>query len=446
MTWHVVALAGRHDRYSPAIAPGDRVLPVPFDIAGNARQVRTSVPQVLAGHHLALSPATDDLLHAATAAYAADVRIARDDTFDGWTRDITLHLPVSDAARWEPGASLLERLLAFLTGDHWRVLPRPRPARYRPARAHLPVRRRRLVVPLKTGTVALFSGGLDSFIGAIDAIEQAGQVALIGHHAGGQGPTSVAQSRTLAALRQTYPPQLSPFLQCWISPPQGVDGASEITTRGRSILFLALGIAVAGNLERGRLIVPENGLISLNVPLTPPRLGSLSTRTTHPHLIALVQRLVDTLGIDVTLDLPYRFRTKGEMLAACANQGALDKGLAATMSCAHPGAGRFSGARNPNQHCGYCLPCLIRRAAIARRDTDPTSYAYEDLSVPLSPERGADLRSLRLALDRYTRREPTLADVLSAGPLPATGDELEAYVTVFRRGLDEVRSFLDRHA
>ncbi len=446
MTWHVVAMAGRYDRYSPTVAPGDCMLPVPFDVPGNARRVQTSVPQVLARHRLALSPAADDLLRAATAAYAADVRVPRAGTFDGWTRDLTLHLPVGDLAAWETGAPLLGRLLAFLTGDRWRVLPRPLPAYYRPARARLPTRRRRFFTPLETSTVALFSGGLDSFIGAIDAIEQGGQVALVGHHAGGQGPTSVAQTKALAALRQTYPASLSPFLQCWISPPRGVNGASEITTRGRSILFLGLGIAVASNLAGGRLIVPENGLISLNVPLTPPRLGSLSTRTTHPHLIALVQQLVHTLGIDVTLDLPYRFRTKGEMLAACANQEALDKGLAATMSCAHPGAGRFGGARNPNQHCGYCLPCLIRRAAIAHRAPDPTSYAYEDLSVPLSPERGADLRSARLALDRYTRRPPALADVLSAGPLPATGDDLGAYVAVFRRGLDEVRLFLDQYA
>ena len=34
------------------------------------------------------------------------------------------------------------------------------------------------------------------------------------------------------------------------------------------------------------LAVPENGLIALNVPLDPLRLGALSTRTTHPFYIA----------------------------------------------------------------------------------------------------------------------------------------------------------------
>ena len=69
---------------------------MPFDVPSNAYRVQTSVPQVLAPHRLALSSVADNLLRAASAAYAADVRIARGDTFDGWTRDITLHLAISD--------------------------------------------------------------------------------------------------------------------------------------------------------------------------------------------------------------------------------------------------------------------------------------------------------------------------------------------------------------
>lgn len=77
--------------------------------------------------------------------------------------------------------------------------------------------------------------------------------------------------------------------------------ASETTTRGRSVLFLALGVAVASGLGPARLLVPENGFISLNVPLTPPRSGSFSTRTTHPHLIALLRDLLNELQLPVAL-------------------------------------------------------------------------------------------------------------------------------------------------
>jgi hypothetical protein len=209
-------------------------------------------------------------------------------------------------------------------------------------------------------------------------------------------------------------------------------------------MFLGLGVAVASGLGAQRLIVPENGLISLNVPLTNSRLGSFSTRTTHPFLISLVREILASLGLAMEIELLYRFRTKGEMLAQCSNQSMIARGLRATMSCSHPGANRFA-AKDPNLHCGYCFPCIIRRAAIrasARRD--PTDYAFKDLGQPLSAKRGSDLRSVKIALDRYRRRPPRLADVLASGPLPVTDDDLREYLGVFRRGIDEVREFIAR--
>jgi hypothetical protein len=232
------------------------------------------------------------------------------------------------------------------------------------------------------------------------------------------------------------------FFQSWLSLPKEPERASEITTRGRSILFLGLGIAVADGLKGERLVVPENGLISLNVPLTNSRLGSLSTRTTHPCLMKLFRELLASIGVDVSVDLPYRFHTKGEMLGKCANPRLVEPGLAATVSCSHPGAARFAG-RSPNVHCGYCVPCLVRRAAAASTGlSDPTDYIADDLSRPLGGDRGSDLRALSMALDRYAKEPPELMDVLVSGPLPGSDEELGAYLDVFRRGLDEVRSSL----
>ena len=62
---------------------------------------------------------------------------------------------------------------------------------------------------------------------------------------------------------------------------------TETTTRGRSFIFLALAALAADAIEgRTPIYVPENGLISLNVPLDPLRLGAWSTRTTHPFYMA----------------------------------------------------------------------------------------------------------------------------------------------------------------
>jgi hypothetical protein len=89
---------------------------------------------------------------------------------------------------------------------------------------------------------------------------------------------------------------------------------SETTTRGRSFLFFAMAVLVASGLNNPDIIIPENGLISLNVPLDPLRLGAWSTRTTHPFYLARWQELLGKLGIDGTMSNPYRFMTKGEMV------------------------------------------------------------------------------------------------------------------------------------
>ena len=438
MSWHVVCLAGPDDRFFPDLSPTDETLVVPLDTPGHPYSLRTTVPDVLAKHGLVPSTAAHDLLNAAIAAYAADVRIPRRDTFDGWTRDLVLHLPVRGTG-WSEGAEVLTKLLSFLTGDHWTVRVREASASYRPSPGKPP---RGGARELEAGTACLFSGGLDSYVGAVDLLAGGDRVALVGHHSAGGGATSTSQKDALAALREEYSEEQMPFLQFWLSPPKGEERASEITTRGRSILFVGLGIAVADGLRAKRLIVPENGLISLNVPLTNSRLGSLSTRTTHPYLMELFRKLLAIVGVDVSIHLPYRFRTKGEMLGDCANPRLVGVGLDATMSCSHPGAARFAG-KSPNVHCGYCVPCLIRRAATAASGRpDPTVYATEDLSRPLAGDRGSDLRALKIALDRYEKEPPTLADVLVPGPLPGSDVELDAYLGVFGRGLDEVRSLL----
>ncbi len=443
MTWHIVSLLGPDDHFAPDVAPDDKILFVPFGAPGHPDDVQETISAILSGYDLTPTDAAIELLTVALTAYTADVRVARDEAFDDWTRDMILYLAVSDVAHWATSKSQLERLLSFLTGDHWKVEVRPSVGRYRPLARHKSSPRR--VQRLQTSTVSLFSGGLDSFIGAVDLLDDKGQVALVGHHSRGAGPTSSAQQAALAVLHRSYSPERSPFLHFWVSAPKGANRASEITTRARSILFLALGILVASGLEGGNLVVPENGFISLNVPLTSSRLGTFSTRTTHPFLIRLLRDLLVSLGIDVDIELPYRFATKSEMVADCRNMAALEQALPATMSCAHPAAARFLSVGAATMHCGYCVPCIIRRSALHNRLPDLTRYLIDHLVQPLGPGRGSDLRAIKMALDHYNQTPPRLSDVLRAGPLPGTDAELVSYFGVFQRGLHEVEGFVSKY-
>jgi hypothetical protein len=281
MTYHVVCLAGADDDYIPHANENDQILLVPFNIPGHTDSFQTNIYDIFANYGLNPSAIAHDLLNTIITAYTADVRISRADTFDGWTRDIVLHLAVSEPELWTQAASSLKRALSFLTGDHWNVLVRKIPDSYKPTQGRVTKK----VKKLDAKAVSLFSGGLDSFIGAVDQAAQNNKVILVGHHSAGAGATSKSQSESLAALYNKFDEELLPFLQIWLTTPKGESRASEISTRGRSLVFIGLGIIVANEIKAQKLIIPENGLISLNIPLTNSRLGSFSTRTTHQFFI-----------------------------------------------------------------------------------------------------------------------------------------------------------------
>jgi hypothetical protein len=201
-------------------------------------------------------------------------------------------------------------MLNFLTGDRWTLQFRPRPHRF----MHL-VSTPDLIAPQYTA-VSLFSGGLDSLIGAIDQLESGAQPLLVSH--AGEPAVSKAQDDCFELLKDHYANNQFERLRTWMAfPKKLVRGVpSEDTTRGRSFLFFALPAFAGSGLRRDfTLHAPENGFIALNVPLDVLRLGALSTRTTHPFYIARWNDLLSLLGIPGRVENPYWSKTKGEMVA-----------------------------------------------------------------------------------------------------------------------------------
>lgn len=388
-----------------------------------------------------------DILVLAAHVHAADTRISRtSESQDGWTREIRLIVPVSDPDRWTAVAPLFVRMLNFLTGDHWLLTFRSRPRRFsrvvsaRPARLFGP----------PFNDLSLFSGGLDSLIGAIDSLESGNTPLLISH--AGDGVTSEAQSTIFDALRTHYRGRAFNRLRLWMAFPDGfVRGSDgESTTRGRSFLFFALGIFAGSGLDEPfTLRVPENGLIAVNVPLDPLRLGALSTRTTHPFYIARWNDALQGLGLGGRIENSYWDKTKGEMVAECANGALLRQLIPSSLSCASPTKGRWQGLGT--RHCGHCLPCIIRRAALVaglHPDPDPTLYTLDDLrahTLDTCQSEGVQIRSFQLAIERL-RAQPGLASILIHKPGPLSDESLErqtAIAGVYRRGLEEVGTLLD---
>lgn len=387
-----------------------------------------------------------DLLVLAAHVHAADTRISRaEQSQDSWTREIRLVVPVSDPVRWSAAVPTLKKILDFLTGDRWMIGFRARPARFTKIAEVAPPS----LIASPFDSLSLFSGGLDSLIGVIDLLEEGATPLLVSHF--GEGATSDAQGKLFTGLKGSY--TKSPFerLRVGMTFKDGlVEGVgSENSTRGRSFLFFALGVfAGTGMGRRFVLRVPENGLIAVNVPLDPLRLGSNSTRTTHPYYMARWNDLLGVLGIGGEVQNPYWNKTKGEMAAACRNPALLKELAADSLSCSSPAKARWHG--HGIEHCGYCLPCLIRRAALMAAwgtGSDTTTYTVPDLHAqPLDTRQaiGVQVRSFQYAIERLKGR-PQLANLLihKPGSLADEAANLDQLADVYRRGLGEVARLIE---
>src|SRR5260370_10084321 len=280
-----------------------------------------------------------DLAVLAATVTAADTRVSRAiDSQDSWTREIDLHVPVYDPALWLPVTASIQRMLNFLTGDRWRLFFRTRHRNYR----ELIQKPEGLISPPFTG-VCLFSGGLDSFVGAIDLLAAGETPLFVSHYWDASTSSQTTCARHIGAVYGDMQPR---HARARVGFPDDLvrGSAPEKTQRGRSFLFLALAALAASGLDgHPTIYVPENGLISLNVPLDPLRVGAWITRTTHPFYMARWQELLDALGIAASVENPYRFKTKGEMLGASAEQGLLRRCVRGTISCSAIPKTRWQG-------------------------------------------------------------------------------------------------------
>lgn len=381
-----------------------------------------------------------DLLLVASAVYAADKRISRaTEAQDSWTREIDLHIPVAEPQTWSSVAPAVQKMLQFLTGDRWRLFFRLSPKKYRNLA-------REAVSPATTITsCCLFSGGLDSFIGAIDLFHQGESPLLVSH--GWVASDSKHQQLCLAALNANFTAVSIRHLRSRIGFREHLirDSEPERTERSRSFLFFSLAaLAVSGMPSQTRIHIPENAFISLNIPLDPLRLGAFSTRTTHPFYIARFNEMLASVGISSQLHNPYRHMTKGEMVSNCKDQLLLEKSHSLTMSCSSASKARWKGL--PPSHCGHCVPCIIRRAALSELSiSDATVYVADLHSRTLNSLKaeGSDIRSFQFAIHRL-RNDPNRARVLihQSGPLTDYPTEIEDFAQVYLRGLQEVERLL----
>ena len=196
----------------------------------------------------------EDLFIIGLSIFALDKRVSRRRFKNCWTRDINVSIPVLEYDKWKDTGLQWEKMLGFLTGDHWHIVFRKSEVIYsyreHANRIHLNVQ--------DCDCVCLFSGGLDSFCGAIRLLEEGGSPCLVGHNE--YPKLAKRQNLFVRTFQDLYPEQSVKFIsftansRAPISEKEGILKGSENTSRGRSLLFLCAALSVRVCAEKDKLM------------------------------------------------------------------------------------------------------------------------------------------------------------------------------------------------
>ena len=126
-----------------------------------------------------------DLFYISLMVYYADRKVLRKDSYDAWTRRFKIHMPVLELEKWNHNKDLLEETLAFLSGDIWKFEFRER--NYNEVEKIFLKGFERTKKKYSPKEFCMLSGGLDSFIGAIDLLNDEKDIVFVSHYGGGKG-------------------------------------------------------------------------------------------------------------------------------------------------------------------------------------------------------------------------------------------------------------------
>ena len=88
-------------------------------------------------------------------------------------------------------------------------------------------------------------------------------------------------------------------------------------------------------------------------------------------------------------------------------------------------------------HCGHCLPCIVRKAAINKFSSiDNTGYLVEDLNTKKA---GRDMINTFNIFRIEKEQSIPILKIQENGPI---SESMNEYVDVFKRGSDEILEFL----
>ncbi len=363
-----------------------------------------------------LSATMIDLLRLSMTVSVVDRFLRRSHSSEGF-RSPLLELEVLDPGFWSGNevAETLKITLDFLSGDDdWQV-------RFVPDRSTPRHRRQGCLTFREPTIVCLYSGGLDSAAGLAARLRNGHEqtyIPVTGRHQFLRGKIIKKQFDVLKRHYQIdssrfWPLMVAAFVRNRrIQRDFGVR-PREITHRCRSFLYTALAGIIAAVEGDGRVEVYESGIGAVNLPLTSGMAGWRTSRSTHPHFLRLMEKLVSAVTQQpIKFELPFIDKTKASMVAVLAQDG-LGELAVTTVSCIlHP------LRRGNSKQCGVCPACIFRRQALQVAGISEPPQAYQhDLFGSVADFKAIPKNQLR-ALQAFLWQVARLAELERPGTIP----------------------------
>jgi len=385
-----------------------------------------------------LDPLSLDLCEIAAFVYLADKLVPRG-RHEKWVRDLSFLIPVRAPARWNEVRTLLTHTVGTLSGDNvqFRFVEKVGTAAERGAGAGSEPH------PGASDCVSLFSGGLDSFAGTVHLVQQGRRPLLASHYV---SSLKGLQRELVDGLRNHFDQSFEHFQYRVTSRRTATTvypvKTRESTHRARSFRFMTFAPAPAAVRGLSEIFICENGVLSLNVPISEARKGTRSTRHAHPLYLTYFNELIDALyGRQFSVRNPFFYWTKREEAELVAAAGLRER-IRDTVSCW--GYPNLTLKYKDSNHCGTCIPCLVRRIstiAAGLEDYDDR-YAFDafDADADLAPEQYRNVQDLIYFAESFAGstktdllyRYPELV-MVEVGPDDAPSGRLEAMIDVYRR-------------
>ena len=307
-----------------------------------------------------IAPALVDLVEIAALVFVADQMQRRGENDvesmgASWRRRMRFEIPVRVPALWRSSevGDALQELLSFLSEDEYEFTF----SQYKhPPTLDAYLNFGSLISAEPAESVVLFSGGLDSLGGTLEEVVRDKRSALLVTHA--SAATKRERHKTLRGMITSAAPGPKPqFIR--IRADKKHRSEREYTQRARSFLYASFAVAVARMAGLDAIRFYENGVVSLNLPLSPQVVGSRATRTTHPRVLACMQRFFSLItGTSFTVDNGFLWKTKGEVVGDIVKLGHGPM-IDYSTSCTHT-----RKYRTDKPHCGECSQCIDRRFAV----------------------------------------------------------------------------------